>query len=96
MSYGTAYIDIPHLTKTAKRGGKGQKMSKTTQTEQAKTVKKYAKTRGEHYKDIVIAILVTAIIAFVCGAIFQSKQQNAINTAVKAVTQTANAVEASK
>lgn len=97
MSYGTAYIDIPQITKTAKRGGKGQKMpNKTTNTPEVKTGKKYAKTRGEHFKDIVITILVTAIIAFICGAVFQSKQQNAINTAVKAVTPTANAAEASK
>lgn len=79
-----------------RKGGKDSKMSKnSTQTEQPKAVKKYAKTRGEHYKDIVITILVTAIIAFICGAVFQSKQQNAINTAVKAVTPSASA-EASK
>jgi len=38
-------------------------MPKTTNTPEAKPAKKYAKTRGEHYKDIVIAILVTSIIA---------------------------------
>jgi hypothetical protein len=81
---------VKQLTITRK-GGKDSKMSKTTQTEVAKTSKKYAKTRGEHYKDIVITILVTAIIAFICGAVFQSKQQNAINTAVKAVTPSAHA-----
>ena len=90
------YIETPikQLTFTRK-GGKGQKMPKTTNTPEVKTGKKYAKTRGEHYKDIVITILVTAIIAFICGAVFQSKQQNAINTAVKAVTPSASA-EASK
>lgn len=86
---------IKPLTITRKGGKDIKKMSKTTQTEQPKAVKKYAKTRGEHYKDIVITILVTAIIAFICGAVFQSKQQNAINTAVKAVTPSASA-EASK
>jgi hypothetical protein len=95
MSYGTAYIDIPQITKTAKSGGKVNKMTKTTQTEAVKASKKYAKTRGEHYKDIVITILVTAIVAFICGAVFQSKQHNAITTAVKAVTPSASA-EASK
>ena len=92
------YIETPvkPLTKTAKRGGKGQKMPKRTNTTpEVKTGKKYAKTRGEHFKDIVIAVLVTAIVAFICGAVFQSKQQNAINTAVKAVTPSASA-EASK
>lgn len=100
MSYGTAYIDIPTLKiNTAKSGGKGQQMPKTTNTtpevKTAKTRKVYSKTRGEHYKDIVIAVLITAIIAFIGGAVFQSKQQNAINTAVKAVTPSASA-EASK
>lgn len=44
---------------------------------------KYAKTRGEHIKDVVIAVLVTAIIAFVSGMTFQGNQQKAIDTAVK-------------
>lgn len=66
--------------------------SKTTQPEATKTPKaKYSKTRGEHFKDIVIAVLVTGIIAFVGGMVFQSKQQSAIDTAVKAVTPSASA-----
>jgi hypothetical protein len=77
------------------RVGRAIKMPNNNKTAEPKAVKKYAKTRGEHYKDIVITILVTAIIAFICGAVFQSKQQNAINTAVKAVTPSASA-EASK
>ena len=94
MSYNTQYIDIPLLTKTAKSGGKGQKMpNKTTNTPEVKTGKKYAKTRGEHFKDIVIAILITGIIAFIGGAVFQSKQQNAITTAVKALTPSVSAQE---
>lgn len=87
MSYGTQYLDIPQLTKTAQSGGKDSKMSKNSTTNEApKTSKKYAKTRGEHYKDIVIAVLVTGIIAFVAGTMFQGKQQNAINAAVNAVS----------
>lgn len=70
-------------------------MSKSTNTPETKPVKKYAKTRGEHYKDIVIAILVTGIIAFVGGAQFQAKQHDAVNAAVEAITPTAHA-ESSK
>lgn len=96
MSYGTAYIDIPQITKTAQSGGKDSKMSKTIkETPVAKTRKVYNKTRGEHFKDIVIAVLITGIVAFIGGAVFQSKQHNAINTAIKAVTPSAHA-EASK
>jgi hypothetical protein len=53
--------------------------------------KKYQKKRGEHIKDVVITALVVAIIAFVGGAVFQSKQQNAIETAVEAVVPSAQA-----
>jgi Mn2+/Fe2+ NRAMP family transporter len=60
-------------------------MSKTSTTnEQPKAVKKYAKTRGEHYKDIVIAILVTSIIAFVGGVVFANKQEAEVKSAVSA------------
>lgn len=89
------YIETPITTINTRKGGKVNKMTKTTVNEAPKASKKYAKTRGEHYKDIVITILVTAIVAFICGAVFQSKQQNAINTAVKAVAPSASA-EASK
>ena len=63
-----------------------KKMSKqsTTQPEVTKAPKaKYSKTRGEHIKDVIIAVLIAGIIAFVGGVTFQSKQQDAINTAVK-------------
>lgn len=71
-----------------------KKMSnKSTQPEPVKAPKqKYSKTRGEHFKDIVIAVLITGIIAFVGGMVFQGKQQQAIETAVKgASTQTVEA-----
>jgi len=41
----------------------------------APRAKKYQKTRGEHFKDVVIAILITAIVAFVAGASYTNKQQ---------------------
>lgn len=77
------------------QGGKAYKnmSNKSTQPEVVKTPKaKYSKTRSEHYKDIAIFVLVTAIIAFVGGMSFQSNQQQAIETAVKgASTQTTKA-----
>lgn len=79
----------------AREGGKGRKMPKQTNTVDAPVAKTYNKTRAEHLKDIIITVLITGIIAFIGGAMFQSKQQDAINTAVQAVAPTANA-EASK
>lgn len=78
MSYGTAYIDIPLMTR---KGGKDVKMSKEIKVEQ-KVGKKYAKTRGEHYKDIVITVLITGIIAFVAGTVYANKQNSKMNNAV--------------
>lgn len=70
-------------------------MTKETKTpEITKAPKpKYSKTLGEHVKDIVIAVLITAIVAFIGGMMFQNKQQHAIETAVKAVTPIAQAQE---
>jgi ABC-type proline/glycine betaine transport system permease subunit len=78
-----------------RKGGKGSKMSKSNQTTEApKTSKKYAKTRGEHYKDIVIAILVTAIIAFGLGIKVQADRNAEIAQAVQgAIAPTASAAE---
>lgn len=84
---GMAY-ELP-TTKTRK-GGKGQKMPKTTASE-PKSSKKYAKTRGEHFKDIVIAILITSIIAFVGGMQFAEGNQAEIDRAVKAAQPTVQA-----
>lgn len=85
MSYQTQYIDIPQL-KTRKGGKDIKEMSKTTNAEAPKAPKKYQKTRGEHAKDILIAVLITGIIAFVGGMVFQGKQQNAVNSAVRALS----------
>lgn len=86
---GMAYEDLPPKTR---KGGKDIKtMSKSTNQASDKPAKKYAKTRGEHYKDIVIAILVTGIIAFIAGAIFANNNNAQIVKAVQAVTPTAEA-----
>lgn len=82
MSYGTPYQATP--IKPVRVGR--VKMTKTTNTpEVTKPAKKYNKTRGEHYKDILIAMLITGIIAFVCGMHFSNQQNSRISAAVKAV-----------
>ena len=87
MSYGTAYIDIPEL-KTRKGGKDIIKMSKSTNTAEAvKPAKKYQKSRGEHAKDILIAVLLTGMIAFVGGMTFANRQQAEVKSAVTAAQQ---------
>lgn len=90
--YKLHYEDLPITTNQLIR--ETLKMSK--EVKQAKTQKVYSKTRAEHYKDIVIAVLITGIIAFIAGASMQSKQQTAVIDAVQALTPTVNAAEASK
>lgn len=95
-NYKLEFEDRPlKITPFARMGGKDSKMSKSNQpaTEAPKAPKaKYSKTRGEHIKDVIIAMLVTGIIAFAGGMVFQGKQQQAIETAVKgASTQTVEA-----
>lgn len=63
------------------------------QNAEQKPAKKYAKTRGEHYKDIVIAILVAGIIAFISGMHFSNQQNNHTAEAVKTATAQATAVK---
>lgn len=87
-SYTLQYEDLTQITR---KGGKDMKMSNNTKPEVVKTSKKYAKTRGEHYKDIVIAILVTSIFAFVGGMQFAKANQAKIDAAVKAVQPVAQA-----
>lgn len=85
-SYTLHYEDIP---KNPNRVGRTFKMSKAKQTTEAPAV--YNKSQGEHRKDIVIAILVSAIIAFVGGMYFKGTQQAEIDRAVSAVQPTAQA-----
>lgn len=83
MSYGTAYLDIPELTKP-ERVGRVKKMTKQPTTNEAvKASRKYNKTRGEHFKDMVIVALVAAIIAFVGGMHFQNQHDNQVVSASK-------------
>jgi len=68
-------VNIPlderaNYSKIKKTKRKVNKMTtnRTARAAQYRPAKRYQKTQGEHFKDIVIAILVTAIIAFVAGA----------------------------
>lgn len=73
------------------KGRKETEMSNQVQTTGPKPdKKKYNKTRGEHFKDIVIAVLITAVIAFVSGASYANKQNAEIDAAVDAVEKTVN------
>lgn len=87
MSYGSPYIDIPELVKPERVGRISEKMSKnnTTPTAEAPkaTSKKYAKTRGEHFKDMLIVALIVGIIAFVGGMHFANQQNSRVANAVK-------------
>lgn len=67
------------------RVGRVTKMTKSQPTPEApKAAKaKYSKTRGEHIKDVIIAMLVTGIIAFAGGIWFNEGKQQEIETAVK-------------
>ena len=78
--------------KTAKRGGKAKKMAKNNkEIPAAKTRKVYQKTRGEHYKDILIAILITGIVAFIAGLQFANSNNAAIQAATEAIAPAASA-----
>lgn len=78
------YIETPINPNRVGRTFNQMSKQSTTQPEVTKALKaKYSKTRGEHIKDIVIAMLVTGIIAFIGGVQFQASQQRAIETAVK-------------
>lgn len=60
-------------------------MTKTISTEAPKaSSKKRIATRGEHAKDIIIAVLVTAVIAFIGGMHFQNAQNQQVKNAVSA------------
>lgn len=91
MSYGTPYIATPITAKAVGR----VKMTKSTLTAE-KPVKKYAKTRGEHYKDIIIAILVAGVIAFVGGMHFADQRNAQMQNAVKAASAPVAQTEAKK
>lgn len=77
------YIETPR-TQTGRAAKNKTTKKDTKKMENQKAPKaKYSKSRGEHIKDIVIAMLVTGIITFIGGVQFQANQQRAIEDAVK-------------
>lgn len=65
----------------------GLKMPKTTnnqEVKQAKIRRVYEKTRGEHIKDVIIAVLITGVIVFVLGVRYANNQNVQLTSAVQA------------
>lgn len=56
-------------------------------------MKKINKQSVETFKTVLIAVLITAVIAFVAGMRYANSQQATIDQAVKSVQQTATVVE---
>lgn len=61
-------------------------MPNTSTNEAPKASRKYAKTRGEHLKDMVIVALVAGLIAFIGGMHFSDSQHKQVQQAVTAAT----------
>lgn len=80
-AYKLEFEDINPITR---KGGKDSKMSKAKQTVEAPVAKNYNKTRGEHFKDLVIVALVVGIIAFGLGFKFNADRNTEMQSAVKA------------
>lgn len=88
--YKLEFEDIPPITR---KGGKDSKMSKNSKPAETVEAKAYNKTRGEHIKDVIIAVLVAGIIAFIGGVSFAKNNQAEIDRAVSAVQPTAQVQE---
>lgn len=79
------------------RVGKGSKMSKSNKSVEATPAKTYNKTKGEHFKDMVIVALVVGIVAFGLGFKFNADRNAEMQSAVKAAqTATVSADTAKK
>ncbi len=94
MSYGTDYLDIPTLKPV--RVGRVKSMTKTATTKMEVPAKSYSKTRGEHFKDIIIAILVVGVIAFIAGVHYSDNKNAQMTGAIKSAQATAVATPAKK
>lgn len=55
--------------------------------EEVPVAKVYEKSRTEHFKDIVIAVLVTAVVCFVGGVSYANAQHNATETKVQSAVE---------
>lgn len=81
-TFNLSYEELP----TKKRILKMDKLTNNSEVKQAKTRRVYEKTRGEHTKDIIIAVLITAVIAFCVGVKYQNNIQADMQKAVAAAT----------
>lgn len=80
------YEELPEQKRKIIKIG-GLKMPKTTnnqEVKQAKIRRVYEKTRGEHIKDVIIAVLITGVVAFVLGARYANNQNAQLTNAVQA------------
>lgn len=83
-AYQLHYEDITPSTRNS--GGKDSKMSKSNKSVEATPAKTYNKTKGEHFKDMVIVALVVGIIAFGLGFKFNADRNAEMQSAVKQAT----------
>lgn len=99
-AYPLEFEDIPQkrYNKTVKtrKGGKDSKMSAKENKQEVKQAKKYMKTRGEHFKDMVIVALVVGVIAFGLGMKFQADRNTEVQNAVKQAVSSASAEQVKK
>lgn len=84
--YQMDFEETPIKKVIASKGRKDIKKmsSKENQTSEVKSSKKYSKTRGEHVKDVIIAVLVTSIIAFGLGVKFQCDRNAEVQRMIQA------------
>ena len=94
--YPLAYEDMPFIKPLKIRVGKDSKMSKSNKSVEATPAKSYNKTRGEHFKDMVIVALVVGIVAFGLGFKFNADRNSEMQNAVKAATTQAVTPEVKK
>lgn len=79
------FIETP-IKQPVIRVGRDKKMSNksTTQAEApSKATKRYTKTRGEHVKDILIAVLIVGVVAFIGGVHYADSKNAQMQSAVK-------------
>lgn len=79
------YEDMAPRKLNTRKGGKDQNImaNKPEVKTENSNRKKYAKTRGEHTKDLIIAILIAGVVAFIGGIQFANRQHAQVDNAVK-------------
>lgn len=94
--YPLEYEDMPFIKPLKNRVGKDSKMSNKSKPVESAPAKTYNKTRGEHFKDMVIVALVVGIVAFGLGFKFNADRNSEMQNAVKAATTQTVAPEVKK